>query len=113
RISTDELARLNLPQPTRFAVPANTLVAIDTCGFHARGSADRPTLRAEIWAYVRRTPFLPWTGLDFLSWKPIAPRRAAWLPKIVDRLERLWPQKEQLQPDPPPLPPAAPPPGLS
>jgi hypothetical protein len=98
RISTDELARLNLPQPTRFAVPANTLVAIDTCGFHARGSADRPTLRAEIWAYVRRTPFLPWTGLDFLSWKPIAPRRAAWLPKIVDRLERLGLKKQHWQP---------------
>ena len=34
--------RLGLPSPTRFSVPANTLVAIDTCGFHARADADRP-----------------------------------------------------------------------
>ena len=42
--------RLGLPQPTRFSVPANTLVAIDTSGFHARADADRPTLRVELWA---------------------------------------------------------------
>ena len=71
--------RLGLPQPTRFSVPANTLVAIDTCGFHARADADRPTLRVELWAYSRRSPFLPWTGLDPLSWRPIAIRRAEWL----------------------------------
>jgi hypothetical protein len=89
RIAPGELPALGLPPPTRFAVPANTLVVIDTCGFHARGSSDRPTVRAEIWAYVRRTPFVPWTGFDLLSWKPLAVRRAAWLPRIVDRLDRL------------------------
>ena len=77
---------LGLPQPTRFSVPANTLVAIDTCGFHARADSDRPTLRVELWAYSRRSPFLPWTGLDLLSWRPIALRRAGWLGAIVDRL---------------------------
>lgn len=88
RIAPEELPGLGLPQPKRFAVPANTLVLIDTYGFHARGSNTRPKVRAEIWGYVRRTPFLPWTGLDPLSWGPIAIRRASWLPHIVDRLHR-------------------------
>lgn len=88
RIKPEELSSLGLPQPKRFAVPANTLVVIDTCGFHARGSSTKPTVRAEIWAFVRRTPFLPWTGLDPLSWGPIAIRRASVLPRVVDWLHR-------------------------
>jgi hypothetical protein len=94
RIMPDELTRLGLPHPTRFAVPANTLVAVDTFGFHARGSSVRPSVRVEIWAFSRRTPFLPWAGFDLLSWKPIAIRRATWLPRIVDRLERLGLKKQ-------------------
>lgn len=88
RIMPEELAALNLPSPTRFVVPANTLVAADTCGFHARGSSDRPTLRVELWAYSRRSPFMPWTGCDLLSWRPISRRRAEWLGPIVDWLSR-------------------------
>jgi hypothetical protein len=88
RISPGELAELGLPAPTRFAVPANTLVAIDTSGFHARGGSDRPTLRVELWAYGRRSPFVPWAGGGLLSWRPIAIRRMAWLGAIVDRLDR-------------------------
>jgi hypothetical protein len=98
RIRPDELPALSLPEPTRFAVPSNTLVVIDTCGFHARGSCDRPTVRAEIWAYVRRTPFLPWTGLHLLSWRPLAIRRAMWLPSILDRLDRLGLVKQHWRP---------------
>ena len=98
RISPEELPRLGLPPPTRFAVPANTLVAIDTAGFHARGSSDRPTVRAEIWAYARRTPFVPWTGFDLLSLKPIAVRRAQWLARIVDRLDRAGIRKQHWLP---------------
>jgi hypothetical protein len=98
RIRRDELPQLGLPQPTRLAVPANTLVVIDTCGFHARGSCDRPTVRAEIWAYARRTPFVPWTGFDILSWRPIALRRATWLPLILDKLDRLGIMKQHWHP---------------
>jgi hypothetical protein len=98
RIAPEELSSLNLPQPTRFAVPANTLVVIDTCGFHARGSADRPVVRVEIWAYSRRTPFLPWTGLDPLSIQPFASRRAQWLTGIVDRLDRHRIMKQHWRP---------------
>ena len=88
RVSLDELPALGLAPPTRFSVPANTLVAIDTSGFHARADADRPTLRVELWAYSRRTPFLPWTGGDLLSWRPLAIRRAEWLGTIVDWLDQ-------------------------
>ena len=98
RIAAAELSALGLPQPKRFAVPANTLVVIDTYGFHARGSSERPTVRAEIWAYSRRTPFVPWTGFDPLSWGPIAIRRASWLPHIVDRLDRLGLVKQHWRP---------------
>ncbi|MFL6727350.1 MAG: phytanoyl-CoA dioxygenase family protein, partial [Sphingomicrobium sp.] len=98
RIQDRELTELGLPPPTRFAVPANTLVAIDTCGFHARGSSDRPTVRVEIWAFSRRSPFLPWTGFDLLSSKPFASRRADWMARIVDRLDRWNLMKQQWRP---------------
>jgi len=94
RIELDELAALGLPQPHRFAVPANTLVVADTYGFHARGRAVRPSVRAEIWAYNRRSPFLPWTGLDPLSLPFVAPSRAEWLGRAVDWLDRRgWKQQ--------------------
>jgi hypothetical protein len=98
RIAPEELPVLGLPPPRRFAVPANTLVAIDTSGFHARGSSDRPTVRVEIWAYARRSPFIPWTGFDLLSWGPIAIRRAGWLLGIVDRLDRMGLMKQHWRP---------------
>jgi hypothetical protein len=98
RVSRDELPALGLPEPTRFAVPANTLIAIDTCGFHARGSSDRPTIRVEIWAFSRRTPFLPWAGFDLLSWKPIRIRRTNWMARILDRLDRIGFKKQHWRP---------------
>ena len=70
RIDAAELAGLGLVPPRAFAVPANTLVAADTFGFHARGPSTRPSLRVEIWAYGRRSPFFPWTGL--LPWTTAA-----------------------------------------
>jgi len=75
RIDAADLAELGLPGPTAFAVPANTLVVCDTSGFHARGPAVRPSTRVEMWAYGRRNPFLPWTGLDLTGWPGLAERR--------------------------------------
>src|SRR5215469_6552843 len=80
RIDPDELASLGLPQPHAFAVPAGTLIVADTFGFHARGPSVRPSLRVEIWAYGRRSPFpslaalVPWTTAALgrrsrLSWQ--------------------------------------------
>lgn len=89
RIAEAELARLKLPQPKAFVVPANTLVVADTVGFHARGLSVRPARRAEIWAYGRRNPFLPWTGLDPLSLPGLAERRIPALGRGLDAAERI------------------------
>lgn len=94
RIRPDELQALGLPPPTRFCVPANTLVVADTCGFHARASSDEPSGRVEIWAYCRRNPFLPWTAPGPLSWPPVARRQAEWLYSLVDGLDRLGLKKQ-------------------
>lgn len=94
RASPEDLTALGLPQPVRFAVRANTLVAADTYGLHARADSHHPTLRVELWAYCRRTPYLPWTGFDLLSLPWIAERRAEWLGRIVDRLDRLGLKKQ-------------------
>jgi hypothetical protein len=75
RIERQELGQLGLPQPTAFAVPANTLVVADTFGFHARGMAHARSTRVELWAYNRRNPFLPFAGLDPWSLPGIAERR--------------------------------------
>jgi hypothetical protein len=89
RVRADELPGLGLSEPHVFAVPANTLVVADTFGFHARGLSVRPSTRVEVWAYGRRTPFLPWAGLDMLSIRGIAERRVGWLWQYRDMLEPL------------------------
>ena len=88
RIAEVHLARIGLPPPRRFAVPANTLVVADMFGFHARGDSVRPSIRVEIWAYRRRSPFLPWTGLNLLSLHGFALRRARWAYRMTDWLDR-------------------------
>jgi len=86
RIAPAELASLGLPQPRAFAVPANTLIVADTFGFHARGPSERPSLRVEIWAYGRRSPFLPWAAL--VPWTTSAlGRRSVLSWQIGDLLE--------------------------
>ena len=86
RIGVEELPALGLAPPRAFVVPANTLVVGDTYGFHARGPSLRPSTRVEIWAYGRRNPFLPWTGLDALSLPGIAERTIPALWRTRDRL---------------------------
>ncbi|HJU15236.1 MAG TPA: phytanoyl-CoA dioxygenase family protein [Stellaceae bacterium] len=98
RLDPEELAALGLPPPRAFAVPANTLVVADTFGFHARGPSLSPSLRVEIWAYGRRSPFpspaplIPWTtaGLarrSMMGWKIDGLLAAAGLKKNRWRLK--------------------------
>jgi hypothetical protein len=89
RISADELPALGLPPPVALAVCANTLVVADTSGFHARGPSARATRRVEIWAYGRRNPFLPWTGLDPWSFAGLGEHRVQLLWRFRDVAERL------------------------
>jgi len=97
RISVEDLKGLGLPSPTRFCVPANTLVVADTCGFHARAHSQKRSLRIELWAYSRCSPFLPWTGGGLLSWGPIADRRMQWIASILDQLDQRGWRKQHWQ----------------
>lgn len=92
RVRAEELAGLDLPQPTRFAVPANTLVIADTFGFHARTQASHPATRIELWAYGRRNPFRPFKGWDIWSVPGIAERRIGLRWWLGDRAAKLVPQ---------------------
>lgn len=67
RAAAEDLQEMNLPSPQKMTVPANTLVVADTFGFHCRSSSPHATCRVEIYATLRRNPFLPWVGLDFFS----------------------------------------------
>jgi hypothetical protein len=88
RVTARDLKRMGLPQPQKFAVPANTLVVADTSGFHARGASARPSTRVEIWAYARRNPFLPFVGLDPWSLSPLKGRQAPIFWRLLDGLEK-------------------------
>jgi hypothetical protein len=67
RISESELAELGYARPEPLCVRANTLVIADTSGFHGRTPSPMPTMRMEIYASLRRSPFLPWLGLDIFG----------------------------------------------
>jgi hypothetical protein len=86
-ISVAELPELGLPEPQRISAPANTLVVADTFGFHARGPSTQSTTRVEIWAFGRRNPFLPWTGLDPWSVDALGLRKPLLYWKSVDLME--------------------------
>jgi hypothetical protein len=89
RIDEAELAALGLPAPVRFTVPANTLVIADTSGFHARSPSTRATCRVEIYATLRRTPFIPWVGGHLLATPPLSGRHTALYGALHRVLERL------------------------
>jgi hypothetical protein len=89
RIDEAGLAALGLPAPVRFTVPANTLVIADTSGFHARSPSPRSTCRVEIYATLRRTPFIPWVGGHLLAMPPLSGRHTALYGALYRVLERL------------------------
>ncbi|WP_410481576.1 phytanoyl-CoA dioxygenase family protein [Pseudomonas plecoglossicida] len=78
RIDEPELAALGLPPPRRFAVPANTLVVADTSGFHARCASHKASHRVEIYASLRRNPFIPWRGAHLFALPWIANHHMRW-----------------------------------
>jgi len=89
RASLEDIRSIGLPDPVRFAVPANTLIIGDTSGFHARAPALEKTVhRIEIYASLRRNPFLPWTGLDFFSLPFIRNNHGSWAIGLMTLLSR-------------------------
>ena len=90
RVSLEDVRRLGLPDPVQFAVPANTLIIGDTSGFHARTPTTGDTVyRIEIYASLRRNPFLLWTGLDFFSLPFIRNNHGSWAIGLMTILGRL------------------------
>jgi hypothetical protein len=87
RITENELAALGYPSPKSFPIPKNSLLVADTSGFHARGVSVAPSLRVEVWGYLRASPFLT---LPFDLWgNPIlGQRRASAFWSYADALER-------------------------
>jgi len=85
RISRDDLTALGLPAPQPVIVKANTLVVADTFGFHGRTPSPRATQRVELYATLRRNPFLPWTGLDPLALPMVKQRMGSFL-TMMDRV---------------------------
>lgn len=93
RVQATELAEMGYAAPQAFAVKKNTLVIADTYGFHARGPSVRPSTRIELWAYGRRSPFLPWVGLDPLSIPLVKQRLIPIYWQALDYLEQKYQRK--------------------
>ena len=93
RIDPNELDSLGYGQAQAFAVKRNTLVIADTYGFHARGPSVRPSTRIELWAYGRRSPFLPWVGLNVLSTPFVKQHLIPWYWTGLDYLEQKYQRK--------------------
>ena len=70
------------------SVPANTLIVADTSGFHRRTPSSRPTRRVEVYATLRRTPFIPWTRGHLAALPPFAGRFARLEAGLQGSLER-------------------------
>ena len=100
RVDAATLDELGLPPARACAVPANTLVVADTFGFHARGASARPSVRVEIWAYGRRSPFLPWVGLDIWRIPALKHRRAHWFWSASDMIEAAGGKRNVWRPRP-------------
>jgi hypothetical protein len=102
RIDPAELSTLGLPPPRAVAVKANTLVVADMFGFHARGMSDQASMRVEIWAYGRHSPFVPWSFSALWRTKTAARNRAGLFWWWGDRLEKLglkpnvWRRRENI-----------------
>lgn len=88
RVTPDDLRQLGLPDPEVIPVKANTLVVADTSGFHARTPSTEPTCRVELFAMLRRNPFLPWAGLDPLSLPYLRGRSGSASIRVLEMLKQ-------------------------
>ena len=66
RITLSELQEFGYVTET-VSVKANTLVVADTRGFHGRTPSNKSTTRISLDLYLRRSPFLPWSGFAISS----------------------------------------------
>jgi len=59
RIENADMAAMKLRSPAKLTVSRNTLVLVDTKGFHRRGLAQDNTVRRGLYANLRPWAFLP------------------------------------------------------
>jgi len=90
RIAKEALYGLGYQQPEKIVVPENTLVIADTYGFHARTVSEKPTTRIALHGYLRRNPFIPWTGLDITSLPGINGRQLELFLRFTDFREKYF-----------------------
>ena len=83
RVPLDQLEKLGYPQPVKMVVKANTLIVADTHGFHARCASSKDNTRIEIYASLRRNPYLPFVARMFGG------LHIAALPFVHRRINRL------------------------
>lgn len=89
RVRPKDLDQMALPQPIEMVVAGNTLVVADTHAFHGRAPSFKATVRVELYATLRRGPFLPWTGLDLLLLPGLRGQAARRLDQLRDTGVRL------------------------
>ena len=87
RITPPELQALGYV-PETVSVRANTLVVADTRGFHGRTPSRKSTMRISLDMYLRRSPFLPWNGLDMSSLPVLKGRSLDLYLAYLDMLEQ-------------------------
>lgn len=87
RITPQQLKEFGFAEPIKFNVKANTLLIADTFGFHARGESASSATRAEIWAYARRNPMIPFVSGHYLALPWIRQRSVSLYWKALDLLE--------------------------
>lgn len=84
RSSEAEMKSLGYGDLVALPVRGNTLVVADTYGFHRRTPTDKPTVRTELHAMLRRNPFMPWNGADVSEIPYIHDRALDWRFKFRD-----------------------------
>jgi hypothetical protein len=98
RATMSDLQEMNLSAPQKMVVPANTLLIGNTLGFHHRSSANKASCRVEVYATLRRNPFLPWIGLDVFSLPHIKKRTGDYSILFLTRLQKLGLRKMAWRP---------------
>ncbi|MEQ1529996.1 MAG: phytanoyl-CoA dioxygenase family protein [Methylococcales bacterium] len=98
RATEQDLQTLGLPSPQKMTVSENTLIVADTFGFHCRSSSPRATCRVEIYATLRRNPFLPWVGLDLFSIPYLRKRSGDFSIILLSQLAKIGLRKMPWQP---------------
>lgn len=88
RAAEADLLEMGLAAPTKMVVPENTLVVADTFGFHCRSRTRHATCRVEIYAVLRRNPFLLWTGLDLMSIPYVRQRQGRFAIRALSWLKK-------------------------